>query len=171
MTHLVPLKRFNSTSIDPLSFLDHKDELLVSSFDGLFDQLFGEVFPDIQKAGGGKLFSKGAYPKVDVIEESDRVIISAEIPGITKDQVSIEVQDDMLTIKGEKREDEQKTKPGKYLYKELKRSSFQRSFVLDKNLKKDDIVAKFENGMLEIVLKKEVPSPPEKPPVRKVEIK
>jgi HSP20 family protein len=137
------------------SLFSHRDEF-VTSFDRLFNQIFEDVFPETTKELGVDLFSRGAYPKVNVADEDLQVVISAEVPGLTKDQVKVEVQNDVLTIRGEKRENVESTPKKKYIYKELKESSFSRSFQLYDNLDVDKIKAKFENGVLELTIPKKV---------------
>lgn len=138
------------------SLFSHRDEF-VTSFDRLFNQIFESTFPDSAKELGVDLFSKGAYPKVNIYDEDDKITIEAEVPGLTKDQVNVEVQDGVLTIKGNKRIDEKSDKKGVYVYRELKQSSFARSFQLHDNLDSENIKAKFENGVLMLTILKKVP--------------
>ena len=111
---------------------------------------------------------KTSYPRVDIVEEDDKIIITAEIPGLTKDQISVELVDGILRIKGEKRE-ESEDKSKKYIYRELKHSSFCRSFVVGDHIDKETIGASFENGVLKVTLKKTVPTPKVEP--KKIEVK
>lgn len=146
-----------------------RDEFL-TSMDRIFDSVFGEMFPQTTKEFlGVDPFSRGSYPKVDVRNEEKQVVIEAEIPGLKKEQVSVVVQDGVLTIKGDKRDEKTEDKKGVYLYRELKRSSFTRSFNLNDDLDAANIDAKFENGVLEVTIPKKLPLPP--PSVQKVEIK
>lgn len=141
------------TSLNP--FLSHRDEF-VTSFDRIFNEIFENAFPDSTKEFGVDLFSKGAYPKVNIVDDENQISIEAEIPGLTKEQVKIEVQDDILMIKGERREKQDNSKKT-YVYRELKQSSFVRSFQLNDNLDSDKIDAKFKDGILEITIPKKVP--------------
>ena len=94
-------------------------------------------------------FEKQSYPRVDVIDYNDRVEILAEIPGLSKEEVSVEVQENVLTISGQKiKKVDDKELTGKYIRRELKHSSFKRSFTLGDIIDKDEPLAKFENGML-----------------------
>ncbi len=111
------------------------------------------------------VFNTSAWmPKIDVHEEADRFWISAELPGIAKEDVKVKVNDDnMLIISGEKRSvfEENDEKDDKRLIRsERSYGSFTRSFILPDNVDKDSIKAKYENGVLNMeILKKE----PEKP--------
>lgn len=150
------------------SLFSHRDEF-VTSFDRVFNDLFEEMFPSSTKELGVGLFTKGAYPKVNVVDEDTQVVIEAEVPGLTKDQVSIEVQDGILTIRGGKQQTEQRDRPGKYIHRELKQSTFARSFQLNENLDVDKITAKFESGILVLQLPKKVIE--KKPEVKRIDIK
>ena len=138
------------TSWSPATFFN-KDEFL-TPFSTLFDDFFNESFDFL----GKDFFDKGTYPKVDVRDEETKLVIEAEVPGLKKEQVKVELEGGVLRIKGEKKEtDESKTKS--YVHRELKHSAFCRSFVLGKNIDTDKIASKFENGVLEIVLPKREP--------------
>jgi len=120
---------------------DNRDEFLVP-FGSLFDQFMSDNFPSFRTEFGSDFFSKGSYPKVDVIEKPEKLVVKAEVPGLKKEEVSVELDGDVLVIKGEKRSKEE-DKNEKYLYREIKRSSFQRSFVLGKNIDKTGVKADF----------------------------
>lgn len=134
-----------------IKFID-RDEFL-TPFDKIFDKMMSQNFPEFTKEVGIDFFHSGSYPKVDAIDYTDKVVIEAEIPGLKKEDLGIKVENDVLTISGNKREfvDD---KTGKYIIRELKRSSFKRSFKLQENIDKKSIDAKFEHGMLMITLKK-----------------
>jgi HSP20 family protein len=145
----------------------NRDEFL-TPFDTLFDKMFSNTFPEISKEVGVDVFQKGAYPKCDIINFDDRIEIIAEIPGISREQLSIDVDGDVITLKGEKGGQTEVTGGGEYLRRELKRSSFQRSFTADsKVFNLDAIKAKFENGILELSIPK---TEPEKPKKRTIKI-
>ena len=102
----------------------------------------------------GQKKTKGtAYPKVNVYEYEDRIGIIAEIPGLKKKQLNIEVEDGVLTISGDKHgilDDKGAT----VLRRELKASSFKRSFELGDLLDTDSINASFDDGILSISIDK-----------------
>lgn len=160
------LVRYNPSSLRHID----RDEFL-TPFDKFFDELFTNQFPDLSKEFGVGFFEKQSYPRVDVIDHNDSVEIIAEIPGLSKEEVSVEVQDNILTISGQKTnksyEDNFKDSK-KYIRKELKHSSFRRSFTLGDTIDSDEPEAKFENGLLQIVLKKVKPTIPTS---KKVKIK
>ena len=137
-----------------------RDEFL-PPFDRMFDTLFETSFPEVVRTVGVKPFEGPAYPKVNVYEYDEKVGIVAEIPGLDKKDLTIEVQDGNLTISGEKHSIVEDDK-AKVLRRELKGSSFKRSFALGDNLNGDNIKASFKNGVLNIDVPKVVPEEPKK---------
>lgn len=138
-----------------------RDEFL-TPFDRVFDEVFAAHFPELNKELGVGFFEKQSYPRVDVVDYNDRVEILAEIPGLSKDEVNVEVQENVLTISGQKiKKVEDKESTGKYIRRELKHSSFKRSFTLGDQINKNSPQAKFENGLLTITLAKVKPTIPE----------
>ena len=105
-------------------------------------------------------------PKIDVTEDEKNIFVHADLPGLGKDDVKVVVnEENLLTIKGEKRQElnkEDKT----CIRMERSYGSFSRSFVLPENVKKENIDAKFDNGVLELKLEK---LEPEKP--KEIEVK
>ncbi len=89
--------------------------------------------------------------KADLLESDGAYLLTVDIPGVDKKNVGIEYSDDMLTI-NVKRE-QNKDKDAKYLTEEREFGEFSRSFNLE-NIDEDNIKAKFENGVLEVVLPK-----------------
>ena len=137
-----------------------RDDFL-TPFDKMFDQIVATQFPDITKSVGVKPYQGSAYPKVNVYEYDDKVGIVAEIPGLDKKQLNVEVENGTLTISGEKhsiKEDE----GAKVLRRELKASSFKRNFELGEDLDGDNIKATFKNGILNIDIPKIEPEQPKK---------
>lgn len=144
-----------------------KDEMVIS-VDNILDKFFSENFPNVTKDFGVNFFEKQSYPKVNVIEYEDTVEIKAEIPGVPKKNVSVEIKDDVLVISGEKSESsEEKRKPLHVIRRELKHSNFKRSFALGDNINKESVTAKFDEGILTVILSK---IKPEKPKINKVTI-
>ena len=92
-------------------------------------------------------------PPVDISEDKDRITLTAELPGFTEDQVEVQMEGGVLTIRGERKfEDEQE---GRNFHR-LERSygTFVRSFTLPNNVDRENIHASFRNGLLEIDLPK-----------------
>ena len=136
----------------------NRDEFL-TPFDKIFDQLMLKQFPNFQEEVGVS-FNKGAYPKVNVYEYDDKISIVAEIPGLDKSNVTVDVEDQVLTISGDKHGFDDSG--GKCITRELKQSSFKRSFNLGDHLDGEEISAKFKDGMLSISIPKKEPEQPKK---------
>ena len=141
-----------------------RDEFL-TPFDRMFDQIVETAFPDVAKTVGVKPFQGTAYPKVNVYEYDDKVGIVAEIPGLDKKQLNIEVEQGVLTISGDKH-GIHKEDGAKVLRRELKASSFKRSFELGELLDGDNISANFKDGVLSISVPKIEPEKPKKHTVK-----
>ena len=136
----------------------NRDEFL-TPFDRVFDELVNKTFPTFQEETGVS-FNKGAYPKVNIYEYDDKIGIVAEIPGLDKKNVTVDVEDQVLTISGDKHGF--KDDGGKCITRELKQSSFKRSFNLGDHLDGDNVGATFKDGMLSISVPKKEPEKPKK---------
>ena len=141
-----------------------RDEFL-TPFDRMFDQIINTQFPEIEKQVGVKPFSGTAYPKVNVYEYDTKVGIIAEIPGLDKKDLKIDVEDGILIISGDKHglfDDD----GAKVLRRELKGSSFKRQFELGELLDGDKVKASFKDGLLSIDIPKVEPAKPKKTSVK-----
>ena len=136
----------------------NRDEFL-TPFDRIFDSLMDQTFPTFKEEVGVS-FNQGAYPKVNIYEYDDKVGIVAEIPGLDKKNVTVDVEDGVLTISGDKHGFD--TDGGKCITRELKQSSFKRSFTLGEHLDGEEVSAKFKDGMLSIDVPKVTPEKPKK---------
>jgi HSP20 family protein len=116
-----------------------------SRFSRFFDDL-----PYVGPANGGTWM-----PAVNVSETKDELVLTAELPGMEEDQISIEMENGVLTISGEKNEERTEgDEERRYHVWERKYGSFQRSFTLPRTVKADGIRAHFDNGILEVHLPK-----------------
>ena len=146
--------------VNPNTPFFDRDSFL-TPFDKMFDQMIEAQFPNVVQQVGVKPYQGSAYPKVNVYEYDDKVGIVAEIPGLDKSQLDVEVEDGVLTISGDKhgKWDED---GGKVIRRELKSSSFKRSFQLGELLDGDNIKANFKDGVLSISVPKIEPEKPKK---------
>ena len=116
-------------------------------------RLMDEMFGDRPRAG------QSLAPPVDIVEAKDHYRISAELPGVTKDDLTVEVHDSVLSIRGEKKsEREEEREKGRRL--ERSYGAVSRSFTLPADANVDQLSAAFENGVLKIT----VPKQPEAKP-------
>ena len=151
---------FNTSNVP---FID-RDEFLIP-FDKIFDKVMDTHYPEVIDQVGVKPFQGSAYPKVNVYEYDDKVGVVAEIPGLDKKDLTVEVEDGVLTISGDKHglfDDS----GAKVIRRELKHSSFKRSFELGELLDGDNIKASFKDGLLSIEIPKAEPELPKKTSVK-----
>jgi HSP20 family protein len=92
-------------------------------------------------------------PPVDIAEEKDRIVITAELPGFREDQIEIQSENGMLTLRGE-RKFEKESDARSYHRVERSYGQFVRSFALPNNVDREKIKADFSNGLLRIELPK-----------------
>lgn len=92
-------------------------------------------------------------PAVDLYEEKDDIVVKAELPGMEKDNIEVNLSEKRLTIKGEKKEKEEVKKEG-YYRAERSYGSFVRTLELPQEVQTDKVKAAFKNGILEIRLPK-----------------
>ena len=103
-------------------------------------------------------------PCVDMSETKDNVIIKTEIPGMSKDDVKVSVQDNVLTLSGEKKQ-EKEEKDANYHRIERNHGSFSRSFTLPASVKPDKVKATYKDGVLNITLPKSEEVKPKEIPI------
>ena len=105
-------------------------------------------------------------PSVDIHENENELVLSAEVPGIEDKDIEIEIENNTLSIKGE-RKIEKETKEENYHRIERSYGSFSRSFTLPTNVNQDNIKAEYDNGVLRISLPKKPELKPKKVKVLK----
>ena len=103
-------------------------------------------------------------PTVDVWETKDELVYAFDLPGIPEDQISVELNDGMLTV-GAERERSQEVEEERFYRFERRYGQFARSVTLPAGVNEDDVKADFKNGVLEIRVPK-----PEEPKPRRIEI-
>lgn len=134
----------------------------------LRDDFFGDrdFNPWAASPHGGAIRSAQSFnPAVDIVEKDAAYLIRAEVPGLPPENIDVQVENDVLTVRGERKyenEDEQ----GGYRRVERSYGSFARSFVLPKGVNPDSIEALVEHGVLTVTIPKSAPAS-----ARKVEVK
>lgn len=106
-------------------------------------------------------------PSVDMFDKKDEIVVKADIPGVDKENIIISLSDNMLTIKGEMKKEEE-VKEEDYYYAERSYGGFSRTLNLPTKVQADKVKASFKNGILEIRLPKAEEA---KPKEIKVEVK
>ena len=124
----------------------------MSALQERMDRLFSDV--RAQAPVRGEEIVQGAWiPAVDIFETNEAIVLKAELPGITAQDISVEVKDNTLTLKGENKF-EKEVKEENYHRMERSYGSFQRAFTLPGTIHQEKVKAKFKDGILEITLPK-----------------
>jgi HSP20 family protein len=103
----------------------------------------------------GKPFRESASPRswspaVDVLEDENKIVVQAELPGMKRDDINVELSGDTLTIRGERKLDNKEN----YVRIERTYGPFQRSFTIGVPIKSDELKANYKDGILEIIIPK-----------------
>jgi HSP20 family protein len=134
---------------------DRRDPLKdLAQLQDKMNRIFEDSFSLLRTGEGKELFALGSWvPPVDIYETEDTIVLSAELPGMKKEDMSVEIKDNTLTIKGE-REFERDSAAKSYSRIERSYGTFRRVFTLPHLVQQDKVKARYENGILEIVLSK-----------------
>lgn len=125
-----------------------------------FEKSFFDFFNPVTRTKVGYI-----EPEVDVLEKDEDILVKAQVPGIPKENINIEVNGNQLIIKGEHKQEKEEKRENFYR-QEIQYGSFYRIIDLPAEAEKQSATASLKNGELEIVLKKSVASSP-----KKIEIK
>jgi len=133
-----------------------------STLQNEMNRLFNTVFDAPAAPNGGTM--RRWMPAMDLVETEDHFVLRADLPGLAEGDVSIEVEDNVLTVSGERKAEHETTKEG---YHRVERAfgSFSRSLTLPDGVDADAVTASFDRGVLEIRIPK-----PEQPKPRKIAI-
>ncbi|RIB02784.1 HSP20-like chaperone [Gigaspora rosea] len=125
-----------------------------NSLSRLFDDFFRD-FNDVKRSGNVQRSNRGfRIPPLDVHEGDKEFVVNAELPGVTKEQINLDVRDGALYISGNTH------------IQERRYGAFSRTITLPRNVKTEGICAKFENGILEVKVPKD-----DKPSGMRIDIK
>lgn len=111
------------------------------------DQLFGSDATGLTPFGRG-----GFSPEVEMLEKNGNLVVRADLPGLDRKDVKVNVDEGALTIEGERRSEKEEKREG-YFHTERSYGSFQRRIPLPRGVDASSCDAKFENGVLEITMK------------------
>jgi len=124
----------------------NSNDFVPTTFSNLVDKFFNE---SLARSGGSTF-----VPKVDIIENTDSFEIHLAAPGLNKEDFKIELNDNYLTVSGERKFSHEK-KEKTFLSVETYYGSFNRSFALPENIDALKINAKYNNGILELTIPKD----------------
>ena len=120
----------------------------------MFDESFGR-----SREMDDEMNLRAWRPAVDIYEAENGIVVAVELPGVSKESVSVEVKDDVLTLTGERLANPAISEDS-YYRRERLFGPFKRSFTLNQNIKPDQIKATFKDGVLQI----EIPRPVQEQP-------
>lgn len=126
------------------------------------NRVFGSFF---DAPAGDAAFARRWVPAMDLVEDGDHYVLRADLPGLGEEDVSIELDDRVLTVSGERRSETEQRREG-YHRVERATGSFSRSLTLPEGVDPEAIEASFDKGVLEV----RIPKPAEHKP-RRVAIK
>ena len=124
------------------------------------NRLFNTVFDAPSGANGGSTMRRW-MPAMDLLESGDDFVLKADLPGLSEEDVNIELEDSTLTISGERKTEHQVEGDGYYRV-ERATGSFSRSLTLPKGVDPEAVTARFDRGVLEV----RIPKPAERKPRR-----
>jgi HSP20 family protein len=124
------------------------------------NRLFNTVFDAPATPGNGGTMRRWV-PAMDLLETADHFVLRADLPGMTEEDVKIELEDSTLTVSGERKSEHEDKQEGYYRV-ERAFGTFSRSLTLPKGIDGAAVTARFDNGVLEI----RVPKPEERKPRR-----
>jgi HSP20 family protein len=126
------------------------------------NRLFGTVFDTPAQGNGGTL--RRWMPAMDLIETGEHFVLRADLPGLSEEDVNIEVEDRVLTVSGERKAEQNESGEG---YHRVERAfgAFSRSLTLPEGVDAEAVSASFDRGVLEV----RIPKPEQRKP-RKVSI-
>ena len=130
-----------------------------NSLDPMLDTIFNDFFNTVSKSSFANVAQKSNYPRVDIRESRESVTIDATVPGLSKEDISIDYDNGYLTVSAEK---QPTTDGGDFVHREIHRSAFSRAFSVDEDIYNvDKISADLLSGILSITIpKKEEVLPP-----------
>jgi HSP20 family protein len=128
------------------------------------NRLFNTFFEPGQANGGGQAALRQWIPAMDLVETGEDFVLRADLPGLAENDVNIELEDNVLTISGERKAEHEERKEGYYRV-ERASGAFHRSLTLPEGIDPDRVRASFDKGVLEI----SIPKPEQRKP-RKVTI-
>lgn len=115
------------------------------------NRLFSSSFT---RSFGDEGFARGAWaPNVDIYENKDQIVLEAELPGMTREDFEVTIENNVLTLRGERRF-EKKEESENYHRVERSYGSFSRSFTLPQSVSSENVTADYQNGVLRVALQK-----------------
>jgi HSP20 family protein len=132
-----------------------------STLQNEMNRLFNTVFDAPAGGGNGGQTMRRWMPAMDLLETDDHFVLRADLPGMTEEDVSIELEDTTLTVSGQRKAQHEERREGAYRV-ERAFGSFSRSLTLPQGVDPESVTASFDKGVLEV----RVPKPEQRKPKR-----
>ncbi len=162
MMSLIPRRKRERNELSRMSQPDSPTNWLRAEIDSVFDRFMRGMWPSSMLDAG--LFGS-SWPRCDLIERDDKFIVSLEVPGVSPEDIQIDLSGDLLTVRGEKKlEHEESGRDFRYSEREF--GSFSRSLRLPASVNPDKVDAKYKNGVLTIELERQASANSRRVPVR-----
>ena len=151
--------------MDPFDMLRMSPFTLMRHFMEDIEQQWGQ--PEMGRGGQGRAAAGSEFfaPPIEVLERDGHLVVRAELPGMTKDDVHVEVTEEALTIEGERRA-EHEERQGGFFRSERRYGTFHRHIPLPEGVNAEQVTATFKDGILEIAM----PAPQRQSRGRQIEI-
>lgn len=151
--NLIPWRRKQAVPVrsrDLLSPFEALHRQMNELFESFFEEFEWPRLPSLWRSGEGL---STLSPSFDVVETDDEIRVTAELPGMDEKDIEVTLEDNVLTVKGEKKE-EREEKRGEYYLAERRYGHFHRSIPLPAGIAEDKVKANFKKGVLTVVLPK-----------------
>ena len=135
----------------------------IDTLQGEMNRLFSTFFdtPTQARGGNGGSGARRWIPAMDLVEAGEHFVLKADLPGVTESDVNIEVENNVLTVSGERKTEHEEKHEGYYRL-ERATGAFARSLTLPEGIDPDAVTATFDNGVLEVRIPKPVQAKPRK---------
>jgi HSP20 family protein len=152
-------------NMDPFDMFRMSPFALMRRFMEDIEQQWGQ--PGMGRSGQGMAAAGSEFfsPPIEIFEREGHLMVRAELPGLTRDDVHVEVTDDALTIEGERRSEHEERQSG-FFRSERRYGTFRRQIPLPEGVNADQVQASFKDGILEISM----PAPQRQGRGRRIEI-
>ena len=146
-------KKEISTSTESSPILSKTGLLSFDDFDHFFNDFLSNRWPRLLDWNTPNL-SPTSFPRVDIIDHDQSIEVHAALPGVKKEDVSVSIHHQTITISTTSKEEKKEEEPGKYFRREISHGEFQRSLSLPDNIDDEQAKASFKDGILTVTIPK-----------------
>ncbi|MGM0545428.1 MAG: Hsp20/alpha crystallin family protein [Bacteroidota bacterium] len=139
---MTPLTKYDRPSVEPINNLRRE-----------MDRIFNDLIPFSWRLDDSEMGLRSWAPRTDMMETDNEYMIEVDLPGMSKQDITLNVQDNILSIQGERKHETEEEHNG-YLRRERSFGSFERKFSLPASVKEDKIKATFKDGVLTVHIPK-----------------